>query len=59
MRKAKPDNDSVGRAAGILQVSEFEIFELAHGLWFGRRAPSEQTEDLFSGYMHRGLVPIS
>ncbi len=57
MRKANPDSDSVGRAAGILQVSEFEIFELAHSLWFGKSASSEQTEDLFSGYMHRGLVP--
>ncbi len=53
----KPDSDSVGRAAGMLQVSEFEIFELAYGLWFGKSASSEQTEDLFSGYMHRGLVP--
>ncbi len=53
----KPDSDSVGRAAGMLQVSEFEIFELAYGLWFGKSASSEQTEYLFSGYMHRGLVP--
>lgn len=57
MRKDKPDNDSVSRAAGFLQVSEFDLFELAHSLWFGKRASSEQTEHLFSGYMHRGLVP--
>ncbi len=57
MRKDKPDNDSVSRAAGFLQVSEFEIFELAYGLWFGKRSTSEQTESLFSSYMHNELVP--
>ncbi len=53
----KLESDSVGRAAGFLEVSEFEIFELAHSLWFGKSASSKQTEDLFSGYLHRGLVP--
>ena len=51
------DNDNVGLAAQLLDVSEFKIFEQAYRLWFGQVPDLKSTEDFFSNYLRGGIAP--
>ncbi len=44
-------------AANRLQIKEFDLFDLAHRWWFGRRAKPEALERVFVTYMFARVVP--
>ncbi len=44
-------------AANRLQIKEFDLFDLAHRWWFGRRAQPEALERVFVAYMFSRAVP--
>lgn len=41
----------------MMEVSEFQFFELAHERWYGRRARARFVEAMFEEYMLRESVP--
>ena len=43
--------------ANRLQIKEFDLFDLAHRWWFGRRARPEALERVFVAYMFARAVP--
>ncbi len=45
-------------AAALLDVREFDLFELAYDWWFGARAEIKALEKAFVPYMYRGIVPL-
>jgi hypothetical protein len=47
----------VAEAAGRLELSEIEVFRLAHRWWFGREPAPEALERVFAAYMFRREVP--
>jgi hypothetical protein len=47
----------VAEAAGRLELSEIEVFRLAHRWWFGREPAPEGLERTFAAYMFRREVP--
>ena len=47
----------IPEAAAALEVKEFDLFELAHRWWFGRRADPRVLERVFAAYMFAGAVP--
>lgn len=51
------DNRLVIDAAMILDVSEFQLFELAYVDWFGDEPIASQVEPSFAQYMFRGEIP--
>ncbi len=58
-REPAPDDsaDQVTAAAGRLELSEGDLFFLAHCRWFGREPEAAALERLFAAYMFRGEVP--
>lgn len=52
-----PERLIVIRAANILQVGEFQLLQLAYFDWHGRELPEHLTNDMFSAYMIRGVIP--
>ncbi len=52
------DGTTVLAAAAQLDVSEFEIFRLAHRAWFGRDGDEKSLERIFVAYMFHGKVPL-
>lgn len=52
------DGPTVQDAAGQLDVSEFEIFRLAHRAWFGNDGNEKSLEYVFVAYMYYGKVPL-
>ena len=52
------DGATVQDAAGQLDVSEFEIFRLAHRAWFGHDSDEKSLEHVFVAYMYYGKVPL-
>lgn len=52
-----PDIETVLNAAAVLDVTEFQLFELAWADWYGRRGPVEQVEPFFVRYMFEQVVP--
>lgn len=47
----------IRKAADVLQVSEFRIFDEAYARWHGDRASSELISELFSRFMMYGETP--
>lgn len=45
------------RAASLLNIGEFRLFELAFRDWYGRRASEKTIEKHFIPYMYRKRVP--
>ncbi len=45
-------------AAALLDVREFDLFELAYDWWFGAHAEIKALEKAFVPYMFRGIVPL-
>ncbi len=52
-----PEKLVVIRAANILQVGEFQLLQLAYFDWHGKELPEHLTDDMFSAYMLRGVIP--
>lgn len=51
------DTALVIAAAQTLDITEFELFELAHRAWHGAPAPAAALEGLFGRYMMTGRAP--
>lgn len=56
-RTRSRDAAFVRAAAAKLDVSEFEVFRLAHRAWFGRDGNVKSLERVFVVYMFYGQVP--
>jgi hypothetical protein len=53
-----PDELAVVRAAGLLDISEFRVFELAYRRWYGQEPADSQLERWFGDYMRHANVPF-
>lgn len=51
------DGGEVRNAAAVLQISEFNVFELAWMRWFGVEPENAVIEHWYGPYMTDGLVP--
>ena len=57
-RLFQTDTEAVCFAASLLEISEFQLFEIAHVNWFGGEAPKKAMEGFFGNYLQAGLVPF-
>ena len=48
---------SVLRAAAVLNVAEFRVFEIAYKEWYGEAGEEKMIETYFTGYMFNDIVP--
>ncbi|MDZ7662689.1 hypothetical protein [Thiohalophilus sp.] len=53
-----PDLQVLLDAVGLLDISEFRLFELAYEAWYGEPASPEKLECAFARYMYREEVPF-
>jgi hypothetical protein len=53
-----PDESLVLGASSLLQITEFQLFELAYERWFGAQAPAQRMEGHFCAYMFGAVVPL-
>lgn len=49
---------AVAHTASLLQISEFEVFQLAYQRWFGRLADHREIDTSFSRYLIKAHVPL-
>jgi hypothetical protein len=57
-KKAKNENgQEVVNAASLLQVSEYQFFQIAYYRWFGRRDREREIEEAFNEYLEGNAVP--
>ncbi len=59
-RRRKADNDKgqeVVNAASLLQISEYQFFQIAYYRWFGRKDREKDIEEAFNAYLEEDLVP--
>ena len=47
----------VGFTAGVLQISEYEVFRIAHLKWFDRPISDKRLDSLFREYLASGETP--
>ena len=52
------DRQAVADASAALQVSEFELFQLAYRNWFGRSSEQKVLSDAFSRYLGGADAPM-
>ena len=52
------DAEAVSFVAGLLDVSEFRLFEIAYVNWFGSEATEKAMEGFFGSYLNSGFVPF-
>ena len=52
------DVDAVSFVARLLDISEFNLFEIAYINWFGNEATKKAMDDFFGSYLTSGLVPF-
>ena len=57
-RALEADADAVCRAAGLLDVAEYHLFELAHREWFGEDPAEPAIRASFRVYVQTGAVPF-
>ena len=50
--------EAVSFVAGLLDISEFRLFEMAYENWFGSEATQEAMDDFFGSYLKSGLIPF-
>ncbi|TDY02589.1 hypothetical protein [Thiohalophilus thiocyanatoxydans] len=53
-----PDRQVLLDAVGMLDISEFRLFELAYYAWYGEHARPEKLDEDFARYMFREEVPF-
>jgi hypothetical protein len=53
------DNEAklIGFAAGVLQISEYELFRIAYQGWFDRPISENRLDYLFKGYLANNDAP--
>ena len=52
------DAEAVSFAAGLLDISEFRLFEIAYVHWFGSEPEKKTMEGSFGSYLQTGLAPF-
>ncbi len=52
-----PDVQEVLDAAAVMQVTEYQVFQMAYERWFGKVAGVSDLEPYFIDYMFRERVP--
>jgi hypothetical protein len=55
-QKMFDDADAVAFAAGVLNISEFKLFEIAYENWFGNKATEKAMSGIFGSYLKSGSV---
>ena len=48
----------VANTAGLLEITEFRLFQLAFGDWYGREIRDYEAEDYFTAFMYYDRVPF-
>jgi hypothetical protein len=51
------DCTNVAYAASLLQISEFQFFQIAHLQWFGKSLPEKTMESFFCDYLFSNVIP--
>jgi len=52
------DAEAVSFVAGLFDISEFRLFEMAYVNWFGREATKKAMDRFFGTYLNTGFVPF-
>jgi hypothetical protein len=52
------DAEAVCFVAGLFDISEFKLFEIAYANWFGSEATEKAIDAFFGSYLKTGLVPF-
>ena len=52
------DAEAVSFAAGLLDISEFRLFEIAYENWFGSEPTHKAMDGFFGSYLKSGFVPF-
>ena len=52
------DAEAVSFVAGLLDISEFRLFEIAYKSWFGSEATKKTMDVFFGSYLKSGLIPF-
>lgn len=53
-----PDVDSVLNATALLDVTEWDFFDLAYRRWHGEAPAEGAMEPIFAAYMFKDVVPV-
>lgn len=53
-----PDIDSVLTASALLDITEWDFFNLAYNRWHGQPAAEGIMEPIFAAYMFNDVVPL-
>lgn len=53
-----PDVDSVLNATALLDITEWDFFNLAYNRWHGEPAAQSVMEPIFAAYMFNDIVPL-
>jgi hypothetical protein len=53
-----PDIDSVLNATALLDITEWDFFNLAYDRWHGEPAKEDVMEPIFAAYMFKDVVPL-
>ena len=53
-----PDVDSVLNATALLDITEWDLFNLAYDRWHGEPAGEGVMEPIFAAYMFKDIVPL-
>lgn len=53
-----PDIDSVLNATALLDITEWDFFNLAYNRWHGEPAKDDIMEPIFAAYMFNDVVPL-
>jgi hypothetical protein len=48
----------VADTAGLLEITEFRVFQLAFGEWYGREIRDYEAENYFTSFMYFDRVPF-
>ena len=48
----------VANTAGLLEITEFRLFQLAFGDWYGREIRGYEADDYFTAFMYYDRVPF-
>ena len=53
-----PDVDAVLNATALLDVTEWDFFNLAYNRWYGEPVEADAMEPIFAAYMFKHVVPV-
>ncbi len=56
-REEDPERAEVTKAANLLQISEFELLQLAYYAWHGEDMPEAASDGIFRAYLLHSQVP--